>query len=173
VCYRRHTSDSGAISEWYLFVLQCLRHELFFKIGMGGGWSPIGSIRYGGLLCQPRVIMKMEKLMEWLAGETEVLGGNLPQCRFVHHQTHLLPGRNPGRRSGKPAITAWATARPSTRPCSFCQQKCTQGTDRTWIYIYIYILWRVSVAPLINVGPWSLTSIYWITTYPCNSLSYH
>jgi hypothetical protein len=31
-----------------------------------------------GLLCQPRVIMMMEKLVECLAGETEVLGENLP-----------------------------------------------------------------------------------------------
>jgi hypothetical protein len=27
--------------------------------------------------------MMMEKLVEWLAGETEVLGENLPQYRFV------------------------------------------------------------------------------------------
>jgi hypothetical protein len=45
----------------------------------------------------------MEKLVEWLAGETEVLEENLPQCRFVHHKTHMLPGREPGPRSGKPA----------------------------------------------------------------------
>jgi hypothetical protein len=49
-----------------------------------------------GLLCQPRVIIMMEKLVEWLAGETEVLWENLPQCRFVHHKTHMLPGREPG-----------------------------------------------------------------------------
>jgi hypothetical protein len=28
--------------------------------------------------------------------ETEVLGENLPHCRFVHHKPHLLPGREPG-----------------------------------------------------------------------------
>jgi hypothetical protein len=38
----------------------------------------------------------MEKLVEWLAGETEVLGQNLPQYRFVDHKTHILPGREPG-----------------------------------------------------------------------------
>jgi hypothetical protein len=31
-----------------------------------------------------------------MAGETEVLGRNLPQCRFVHHKPHMLPGREPG-----------------------------------------------------------------------------
>jgi hypothetical protein len=44
-----------------------------------------------GLLCQPRVIMIMEKSVERLVGETEVLGENLPQCRFVHHKPHMLP----------------------------------------------------------------------------------
>jgi hypothetical protein len=38
----------------------------------------------------------MEKLVERLAGVTEVFGENLPQCRFVNHKTHMLPGREPG-----------------------------------------------------------------------------
>jgi hypothetical protein len=45
----------------------------------------------------------LEKWVEWLAGETEVFGENLPQCRFIHHKPHMLPGREPGPRGGKPA----------------------------------------------------------------------
>jgi hypothetical protein len=56
----------------------------------------LGTAATNGLLRQPRVIMMMEKSVEWLAGETEVLGENLAQCRFVHHKTHMLPVREPG-----------------------------------------------------------------------------
>jgi hypothetical protein len=40
----------------------------------------------------PRVIVRMENLVEWMAGETEVLGENLPRRHFVHHksQSHRL-----------------------------------------------------------------------------------
>jgi hypothetical protein len=62
-----------------------------------GGLSPIGSTRHCGLLCQPRVIKMMEKLVEWWLGrETEVFGENLLQYLFVHHKPHMLPGREPG-----------------------------------------------------------------------------
>jgi hypothetical protein len=68
----------------------------------------IGTAATPGLLCQPRVIVKMilEKHLDCrLAGETEVLGENLPQCHFCPSQnpTCLDPGLNPGSPGGKPA----------------------------------------------------------------------
>jgi hypothetical protein len=68
----------------------------------------IGTAATPGLLCQPRVRVKMivEKQMECsLAGETEVLGENLPQRHFCPSQnpTWPDPGLNPSHPSGKPA----------------------------------------------------------------------
>jgi hypothetical protein len=51
------------------------------------------------------MMMNVEQSVEWkLAGETEVIGENLPQCRFVH-QNSTWPDLcwNQDRRGGKPA----------------------------------------------------------------------
>jgi hypothetical protein len=67
--------------------LYCIKDYLFFYLVC----EAIGTAATPGLLCQPRVIVKMivEKHMEYrLAGETEVLGGNLPQH-------HFCPSQNP------------------------------------------------------------------------------
>jgi hypothetical protein len=40
--------------------------------------------------------MMMDKLVELLTEETDVLGENLPQCRFFHHKPLKLTGREPG-----------------------------------------------------------------------------
>jgi hypothetical protein len=68
----------------------------------------IGTAATPGLLCQPRVIVKMivEKQMECiLAGKTQVLVENLPQRHFCPSQNPTCPNPdlNPGRRGGKPA----------------------------------------------------------------------
>jgi hypothetical protein len=68
----------------------------------------IGTAATPGLLCQPRVIVRMiveKQIDSRLAGETEVLGENLPQRNFCPSQnpTWRDPGLNPGRRGGKPA----------------------------------------------------------------------
>jgi hypothetical protein len=60
----------------------------------------------------PRVIVMMvEKLVEWtvLAGESEILGENLPRRHVIHHKSHLSdPGANPVRRGGKPATNRFS-----------------------------------------------------------------
>jgi hypothetical protein len=44
------------------------------------------------------MMISLKRLVEKLVGETEVLGGNLSQCHFVHHKSHnTWPGLVPGR----------------------------------------------------------------------------
>jgi hypothetical protein len=78
--------------------------EVFFYLVC----EAIGTATTPGLLCQPRVIVKMiaDKQMECrLAGETKVLRENLPQRHFCRSQnpTWPDPGLNPGHHGGKPA----------------------------------------------------------------------
>jgi hypothetical protein len=68
--------------------LVLLRPDFFFYYLV---CEAIGTAATPGLLCQPRVIVKMivEKQMESrFAGDTEVLGENLPQ-------RHFCPSQNP------------------------------------------------------------------------------
>jgi hypothetical protein len=113
-----HVSAYEAIIRQYMLtfihkLINCVLHEfinyninltfyiVFFCEAIGTAATP-------GLLCQPRVTVKMivEKQMECrLAGKTVVLGENLPQRRFCPSQnpTRPDPGLNLGHRGGKPA----------------------------------------------------------------------
>jgi hypothetical protein len=51
--------------------------------------------------------MIMKKLVEGLAGEIEVFGENLHQCRFVHHKPHMPAGtRTQAAAVGSQRLTA-------------------------------------------------------------------
>jgi hypothetical protein len=94
----------------------CWLWIIFFYLGC----EAIDTAATPGLLCHPRVIVKMivVKQMECrLAGETEVLGKNLPQRHFCPSQNPTL--RDPGfwtraAALGSRRLTAWAMARPLT-----------------------------------------------------------
>jgi hypothetical protein len=75
---------------------------LYLYIYIFFDYETIGTAATPGLLCQPRMIMKMivESMMECrLAGETEVLEGNLPQRHFCPSQNPTCP---PGFEPGPP-----------------------------------------------------------------------
>jgi hypothetical protein len=117
--------ESAVLSVSY----EVIKWDIFIgKLGVESNWIHSALRPSIGLLCQPRVIMMMEKLVEWwVERETEVLEENMPQSRFVHHKP-LIPARTWTRASAGRSrrLTAWDTARPikldnMTRDCGRTQ----------------------------------------------------
>jgi hypothetical protein len=74
------------IRKYFVGIFVILSSDIFFFILV---CEAIGTAATPGLLCQPRVIVKIivEQQMECrLAGETEVLGENVLSATFVHHK---------------------------------------------------------------------------------------
>jgi hypothetical protein len=76
----------------------------FFKfLGVGWDWVPLVLRQLFG----PGWCMMMESL----GGQSDVLGGNLPQCHFIHHKSHDLTwDRTPARGGENPAtfrVSLW------------------------------------------------------------------
>jgi hypothetical protein len=65
-------------------------------VGVESNWVHSALRPLIDLLCQPRVTMMTEKLVEWSAGETKVLEENLLECPFGHHKSLMLLRREPG-----------------------------------------------------------------------------
>jgi hypothetical protein len=73
--------------------------ELFFLIGIVGGGVHLGPLGTAAT-SRPIVLAPGDyddgEFGGMIGRETEIRGENLPQCRFVHHKPHMLPGCEPG-----------------------------------------------------------------------------
>jgi hypothetical protein len=71
-------------SLFYLANLQCSSVVLHYNYQMilKLGWGETVRRPVCGVLCHPWMT-KVEQLVDWFTG------GNLPQCCFVHHKSHM------------------------------------------------------------------------------------
>jgi hypothetical protein len=84
-------------SVWFILSVRTEMVPGGFIIFLFWGWS--GTKATTGLLYQPWMTMSVAQSVQCLAGETEVLGDNVPQIPFVHHKSHMSwPGLEPGPR---------------------------------------------------------------------------
>jgi hypothetical protein len=142
-CAKHHAKNHFPQKIKNKHVVLCVRSTDFFNLVC----DAFGNVATPGLLCQPRVIVKMiaEKQMECrLVGETEVLGDNLPQHHFCPSQnpTWADPGLNPGRRCGKPATKRQTYGAAKYR---YTQQLSSyNNVFSSFIFLYSAYIWQRS-----------------------------
>jgi hypothetical protein len=132
-----------------------------------------------GLLCQPRVIMMMEKLVDWwLAGEIEILRENPPQCCFVHHKLHTRARtRTWASVVGSQRLTASTMERPVLTTFlqglifdseaggnmflrNICQFLLDTSVERERRLPFICCIWGSHVDDCENFGLWRFNTVY-------------
>jgi hypothetical protein len=128
--------------------------------------SPLGTSATNWPYCTiPGGSMSMEHLVEWeLVGETEVLGGNLPQCHFAFHKFHMNWDRTRAVALGSRRLTAWAMARPDTgkliptcTPAIFCYNR--EGHNMNLLSLrleFITVWWETCFTVAPSYGRWWL-----------------
>jgi hypothetical protein len=79
---------------------------MFMEIGMVIMAPEPISTAYFINLCHQFVCLYVYSLSLQLAGETEILRENLPQCHFVHHKSHLAWARTRAATVGSRQLTA-------------------------------------------------------------------
>jgi hypothetical protein len=105
-----HPADSIVHCQAVSPLVQCILH--MNPTVLWGGVEP-SPVLLGPLLAYCTApddgwltMMSAEQSMEWLAGETEVFGENMPQCLFINYKSHMT--WNTGRGGGKRRrLTAW------------------------------------------------------------------
>jgi hypothetical protein len=162
---------------WLSLTANCTSLTFFFNLV----YEALGTAATPGLLCQPRVIVKMivEKHMECrFARKTEILGENLPQRHFCPSQNPTWP--DPGFEPGPPRWEAgdsppelWrgllhslASEFTSIRNTLHRLHKETPS-----ILSCDVILEKTQVPPLLRVG--QCLQSYCLATLCSNSLQYH
>jgi hypothetical protein len=93
--FLQNVLQSGDLAHVTAMLTKC--EDFLIGIVAGGvNWVHSALRPLRGLLCQPRVIMMMEYLVEWLAGEPKYSEKTCPSAALSTTNPHMLSVREPG-----------------------------------------------------------------------------